>query len=96
MGGWTSQEELIDKSTEILNTKDQKWSQGPTLPCGMVYAACASLPFSNDFACIIVGGATIEEEYSSNVYGLNKALTEWKHLGKIREGRRFYIALPLS
>ena len=76
--------------------KDKKWVQGPTLPCGVFDAASVSLPPRNDYACVIVGGFTIEETHSSNVYGLNKSLSQWAHLGKIRKGRQSHIALPIS
>ena len=92
----TNNEVFYSKSTEILNIKDQKWIIGPNLPCGIGRTECVSLPPSTNFACIIVGGATIEENLSSNVYGLNKNLSEWTPLGKIRKGRQGNIALPLS
>ena len=97
MGGGTIRESRNLKTTEILNIKKQKWIQGPSLPCGIQQAACVSLPFSTEFACIIVGGCTmIEEPASSDIYGLNNALTKWKHLGKIRKGRQSHIAVSLS
>ena len=89
-------ERKYSKSTEILNIKYQEWIRGPTLPCEIRQAACVSLPFLTDFACIIVGGSTFEEYCSSDIYGLNNALTEWKHLGKIRKGRQSHIAVSLS
>ena len=70
--------------------------KGPNLPCGIGRPECLSLPLTTNFACIIVGGATEEETLSSNVYGLNKTLSEWTSLGKIRKGRQSNIALPLS
>ena len=76
--------------------KDKKWVQGPTLPSGVFHAACVALPPTHDYACVIVGGSTIEETHSSNVYGLNKSLSQWTHLGKIRTGRQSHIALPFS
>ena len=79
-----------------MDIKYQMWIQGPTLPCEIGLAACVSLPFLTDFACIIVGGSTFEEHCSSDIYDLNNALTKWKHLGKIREGRQGHIAVPLS
>ena len=96
MGGGTIRESSLSKTTEILNIKNQKWIQGPALPCGIQQAACVSLPLSTEFACIIVGGCTVEEQASSDIYGLNNALTEWKHLGKIRKARQSHIAVPLS
>ena len=97
MGGRTSHDSWQhSNSTEILKIKDQKWIQGPNLPCGILHAACVSLPFSTDLACIIVGGSNIENYYSSDIYGLNNALTEWKHLGKLKRGRQGHIAIPLS
>ena len=86
------------KSTEILNFKDQKWIQGPELPCdkGPEYASCVELPEASDIACVVIGGNIGEEYCSSNVYGLNKSTTEWTSLGKIRKGRFLHIALPFS
>ena len=86
------------KSTEILNFKDQKWIQGPELPCnnGPEKASCVELPAATNFACVVVGGDIGEEYCSSNVYGLNKSTTEWTFLGKIRKGRFCHIALPFS
>ena len=89
------EENLYSRSTEILNIEDQKWVKGPNLPYGNGKAACVSLPPTTNFACVIVGGETFES-YSSNVYGLNKSLNEWRHLGKIRKERQCHIALPLS
>ena len=94
--GGRTRSELYYKTTEILNIKNQKWVKGPTLPCGIEQAACVSLPPLLDFACIVVGGCTFEQYASSDVYGLDKALTEWKHLGKIRKGRQSHIAVLLS
>ena len=80
-----------------MNFKDQKWTQGPELPCnkGPEYASCVELPETTNIACVVIGGA-IGGEYSSNVYGLNKSTTEWTFLGKIRKGRFRHIALPFS
>ena len=58
------------KTTEILNIKNQKWVKGPTLPCEIEQAACASLPLLTGFACIVVGGSTFEHLASPDVYGL--------------------------
>ena len=96
IGGGISGENCHYKTTEILNIKNQKWVKGPTLPCEIEQAACVSLPLLTDFACLVVGGCTIEHLASSDVYGLNKALTEWEHLGKIRKGRQSHIAVSLS
>ena len=94
IGGWTDQESFL-KSTEILDLTDQKWVQGPELAVGMRAAACVALPPSSNFACVVVGGWTKKEDCSSNVYGLDKSLMEWKLLGKIRNGRHSHIALPI-
>ena len=64
------------------------------MPCGVRNAACVSLPPTTDFACVIVGGET--DNYSSNVYGLNRTLTEWTTLGKIRHEEEYLITIPLS
>ena len=99
LGGQTNQEQF-SKSTEILNIKDQKWIQGPTLPFGVKYAACVALPPSSNFACALIGGEindnhtsrlssqslTSHHTYSFCVHGLNKTLTKWLLLGKIDIG----------
>ena len=99
LGGQTNQEQF-SKSTEILNIKDQKWIQGPTLPFGVKYAACVALPSLSNFACALIGGEindnhpstlsshllTDNRTFSLCVHGLNKALTKWLLLGKINIG----------
>ena len=95
IGGCTPKEGFYSKSTEILNIKDNKWIQGPKLPCAIAKAACVSLPPTANFACVLLEGWTFDN-HSSNVYGLNKTLTEWTHLGKIRIKEQCLIALPLS
>ena len=69
------------------------------MPCEVRNAACVSLSPTTNFACVIVGGETFGSN-PSNVYGLNKTLTEWTDLGKIRSERQYAmmrpIALPLS
>ena len=79
-----------------MDLKKLKWFQGPELPLGIFETSCVALPPTHNFACVLVGGKTKEEEYSSNVYGLNRSLKEWTLLGKIRTGRCNHIALPLS
>ena len=79
-----------------MNIKDQKWVQGPELPCGIRFATCTALPQSNNFACVVVGGQSEEENYSSQVYALNKTMSEWTVLGNIRIGRYSHIAIPIS
>ena len=92
----------MDRSRKILEKhrnprfNREKWIQGPDLAVGIKAAACVALPLSSNFACVVVGGWTKKEYYSSNVYGLDKSLTEWTFLGKIRNGRRSHIALPIS
>ena len=97
MGGdtWLGQK-CHSKSTEILHLKDKKWVLGPELPLEIKYSSCVALPPTSNFACVIIGGWTKEECYSSKVYGLNESLTEWLLLGNIRTRRRSHIALPLS
>ena len=95
VGGKTDQEQFC-KTTEILDLKKLKWTQGPELPLGISDASCVALPPLHNFACVLVGGQTNRKEYSSNVYGLNRSLKEWTLLGKIRTGRCGHIALPLS
>ena len=65
------------------------------MPCVLRNAACVSLHPIANFACVIVGGKAFEKS-SANVYGLNKTLSEWTALGKIRKKRKDYITLPLS
>lgn len=76
--------------------KNLKWIQGPELPLGIRWASCVALPPTHKFACVLVGGCTKEDKYSSNVYGLNRSSKEWTPLGKIRTGRYCHIALPFS
>ena len=83
-------------TTEILHLKDPKWLQGPKLPLGIRRASCVELPLTSSFACVLIGGYTEEEHYSSCVYGLNRRLTEWTYLGEIRTGRHTHVALPIS
>ena len=82
--------------TEIYNTKDEMWIQGPTLPSEERCASCAPLPPTSIYACIFIGIGTAKNNFSSNVYGLNKNFTEWTLLGKTKTGSDCYIALPLS
>ena len=84
------------KTTEILHLTERKWVQGPILPEEISDAACAALPPTSHFACVIVGGSTTENTFSSNVYSLDKSLSKWTVLGKIRKGRYGHIALPIS
>ena len=79
-----------------MDIKTLKWIQGPELPLGIIETSCVALPPPHNFACVLVGGKTKEEDYSSNVYGLNRSLKEWTLQGKIRTGRCNHIALPLS
>ena len=90
--------------------EDLMWTQGPPMPCGIRFSACVPLPPTTNFACLVIGGDTRQyekiilpsgkhdkyDEYTSDVYGLNNELTEWRLLGKIRTGRSKHIALPLS
>ena len=85
---------------------NQKWAQGPPLPCVVKDAHCVPLHPQTNFACVIIGGWIGGDDHiriesglinrSSDVYGLNKELTEWKLLGKIKTGRRNHTAIPLS
>ena len=94
MGGLTK--DLVDVYlTEIYNIKDEMWVQGPTLPCEERCASCAPLPPTSNYACIVIGKGTVENNFSSNVYGLKKNLTEWILLGKTKKGSDFSVALPL-
>ena len=79
---------------------NQQWVKGPPLPCKVEHVKCVPLHPLTNFACVIIGGSIKKNKpinrYLSDVYGLNKELTEWKLLGKIRTGRNNHIALPLS
>ena len=94
IGGRTNQEHN-SKTTEVLNVKTSKWVKGPDLPEGIWNASCVALPPTSNIACVVVGGSTETKRYSSDVYGLNRALTDWSLLGSIRTGRFSHIALPL-
>ena len=94
VGGETTDDEMIN-TTEIFKIRDQQWIPGPPFPCDIRCAACVSLPLAMDFACLVIGGDTYEDSYSSVVYGLNKSLTSWSRLGNIRKGRQHHIVLPL-
>ena len=115
IGGCSTKNGRYLRSVEILNMKNikshwsigtkwpisnQKWVQGPPLPCVVKHAKCVPLPLVTNFACVIIGGWDGRDElvnrYSSDVYGLNKKLTEWKLLGKIKTGRYNHTAIPLS
>ena len=87
---------MFSKTTEVMDPKTLKWTQGPELPLGISETSCVALPPTHNFACVLIGGKTEEEEYSSNVYGLNRSLKEWTLLGEIRTGRCGHVALPLS
>ena len=76
--------------------KKQKWIDGPELPLGIFEASCVALPPTSNFACVLVGGETVGEEFSSNVYGLNRLTKEWNFMGNIKTGQSSHIALPLS
>ena len=78
-------------TTEILNMKYQTWARGPTLPSEVIWTSCVLLPPIINFACVIVGKRTQETNYCSNVYGLNRALTEWTLIGKYRKYSEKYI-----
>ena len=87
------------KTTEILDLENREWVQGPELPIGLDNAACVALPPASNFACVVLGGRTDDKDHyevSNVVYGLNKKLTEWTFLGKMREGTCNNIALLLS
>ena len=95
IGGWGNEHDVF-KTTEILHIEDQKWVRGPELPIGIRNESVVELPTASNFACVLVGGRTEKEDYSSDVYGLDRRLTEWTHLGKIRAARRSHIALRFS
>ena len=96
IGGTTYHEGHYSKSTEIFNFNDQKWVQGPTLPCGIGSSACVAAPRLSNFACILVGGIREDRSSLQNVYGLSNNLSEWKILGTIEKGRHYQILLPLD
>ena len=55
IGGETDQEQY-SKTTEILDTKNLKWIQGPELPLGTVSASSVALPPTSKFFCVLIGG----------------------------------------
>ena len=88
IGGSTNQGRYL-KSVEILNVKNkklhwsigakcpisnQKWVQGPPLPCVVEDAKCVPLHPLTNFACVIIGGWTGRDkptdQYSSDVHDL--------------------------
>ena len=83
------------KTTEILCVTEQKWVQGPRLPVDLGFATCAALPPTSNFACVIVG-CSLSEMSFLYVYGLDKNLSEWTLLGRIKKGRYCHIAIPIS
>ena len=78
----------VSRTSEILYLDNHKWIQGPELPLGLCSVACVALPRTSNFAFVVLGGYTGDEEdedndkISDDVYGLNKKLTEWTFLGK--------------
>lgn len=79
-----------------MDKKGLKWIQGPELPLKMRGVASVALPPTSKYVCVLIGGSTEEKTCSSNVYGLNRSLSEWTLLGKTKTGRCGHIALPLS
>ena len=96
IGGDTT-EEMFSTSTEIFQIRENKWIRGPDLPVGVRSAACvAVLPKINiNYSCLVIGGYSPEEMFSSNIYALDNNLTEWFLIGKLKTGRRNHIALSL-
>ena len=100
--------QVCSNTTEIFNIKEHKWIPGPTLPerfgkfpISYDYkkfvprgSAYVSLPSTMKFTCLVIGGEDLEMR--NDVWGLNKSLTSWTNLGKIRGFRSGHIALPLS
>ena len=107
IGGWTDKTSRLfrqgrSNTTEIFNIKEQKWVPGPTFPCEISDSACVSLPSTMKFTCLVIGGeiegiscCCASEPKSNDVWGLNKSLTKWTHLGRIRKSRSRHIVLPL-
>ena len=87
--------EKFSKTTEIFDIKEQKWAKGPDLPIEITEASSVSLPPTANFACVLIGGQTETDKWTSNVYGLTKSLKEWKFLGTIRTSRKGHLALSL-
>ena len=84
------------KTTEILYLTERKVVQGPRLPVEVCFTACVALPPTSNFSCLIIGTSRGENLLSLGVYGLDKSLSEWTPMGKIRKGRYHHIALPIS
>ena len=87
-------------TTEIFKIGEKQWIEGPPFPCEIDGASCVSLPPPMNFACVVVGGETdedtIDDQETSDVYGLNRSWTGWTYLGKIKKGRQMNIVLALS
>ena len=66
--------------------------------------AVVEVPFDTLLSCIfftlepgIIDKPKIENnDYYSDVWGLNKSLTKWTNLGKMYKARSGHVALPLS
>ena len=75
-------------STEIMTVKDQMWIEGPKLPIGIKSTALVSLPPTLMYACVAIGGYTLDaaigKHDDNNVYGLDRLLTTWTLLGKLK------------
>ena len=97
VGGEKNDNDELLRSTEILKIKEQKWISGPTLPIGLADAACVELPPIMNFACLVIGGRTDgDQNWSSNVYGLDKSLSTWRYLGDINECTYGLLGFSLS
>ena len=96
IGGYTKERE-DSNTTEILDINVQKWVQGPSLPSGLRYTTCVTLPQTSCLLCVVLGTGTNLEFSGTGAYGLDKRLMEWKFLGKISSysGRSACTALPL-
>ena len=96
IGGDTT-EEMFSKSTEIYKIRENKWIRGPDLPIGVRSAACVAVPpkININYCCLVIGGYSPEEMFSSNIYALDNNLTAWFLIGRLKTGRRNHIALSL-
>ena len=72
IGGDTT-EEMFTRSTEVLNTDENRWSKGPNLPIGIRSAACVAIPckFRTKYCSLLIGGYTPDEKFSPYIYALD-------------------------
>ena len=74
--------------------KNLKWIQESELPLGMLSCVAlpptssVALPITNAFACVLAGGCTEEESYSSTMDGLSRLLNKWNLLKTLEKDEK--------